>query len=165
MLKPPLNQLPKLAKDKHIENKKYFDKLKKKPPKNIDYVMQELHVAEFRRTDCLECANCCKTTGPLFTTADIERIAKHLRQKPQQFIDQYLRIDEENDYVLKSVPCAFLDSQNYCMIYDVRPKACREFPHTDRKKFQQIANLTLLNVAICPAAFNIVEEMKKRLPL
>jgi Fe-S-cluster containining protein len=88
-----------------------------------------------------------------------------LRQKPQQFIDQYLRIDEDKDYVLKSVPCAFLDSDNKCFIYDVRPKACREFPHTDRKKFNQITDLTLLNVAICPAAFNIVEKMKEKLPL
>lgn len=100
-----------------------------------------------------------------FTSADIERIAKHLRLKPQQFIEQYLRIDEDNDYVLQSVPCTFLDSDNKCFIYDVRPKACREFPHTDRKKFQQISNLTLKNVAICPAAYNIVEEMKKKLPL
>ncbi len=160
-----LKQLPRLAKDKHIETKKYFDKLKKRPPKNLDYTMQELHDAEFRKTDCLTCANCCKTTGPLFTIADIERIAKHFRQKPQQFIDQYLRIDEDNDYVLQQVPCTFLDSENYCIIYDVRPKACREFPHTNRKKFQQISNLTLQNVAICPAAYNIVEEMKKRLPL
>lgn len=127
--------------------------------------MQDLHDREFKKTDCLKCANCCKTTGPLFTIADVERISKHFRQKPQQFIDQYLRIDEENDYVLKSVPCTFLDAENYCMIYDVRPKACREFPHTDRKKFQQISNLTLQNVAICPAAYNIVEEMKKKMPL
>lgn len=160
-----LKQLPALAKDKHIENKKYFDKLRKKPPKNLDYVMQELHDKEFERTDCLACANCCKTTGPLFTSADIERISKHFRMKPQQFIDQYLRIDEDKDYVLQSVPCHFLDSENYCMIYDVRPKACREFPHTDRKKFQQISNLTLKNVEICPATYRIVEEMKKRMPL
>lgn len=165
MLKPSLNEIQKLAKDKHNETKKYFDKLKKKPPKNLDYVMQELHDAEFKRTDCLECANCCKTTGPLFTSADIERIAKYLRLKPQQFIEQYLRIDEDNDYVLQSVPCTFLDSDNKCFIYEVRPKACREFPHTDRKKFQQISNLTLKNVAICPVAYNIVEEMKKKLPL
>lgn len=158
-----LKQLPKLAKDKHNENKKFFAKLKKKAPKNMDYIMQELHEEEFERTDCLTCANCCKTTGPLFTNADIERIAKHFRLKPQQFIDQYLRIDEDNDYVLQEVPCTFLDNENYCMIYDVRPKACREFPHTDRKKFQQISNLTLKNVAICPAAYNIVEEMKKKI--
>lgn len=160
-----LKQLPQLAKDKHTENKKYFDKLRKKPPKNLDYVMQELHDAEFRRTDCLECANCCKTTGPLFTDADVERIAKHLKLKPQQFISQYLRIDEDNDYVLQEVPCTFLAADNYCLIYDVRPKACREFPHTDRKKFQQISNITLKNIPICPATYKIVEEMKKRLPL
>ena len=160
-----LEQLPQMAADKKTENKKFFAKLRKKPPKNLDYIMQELHEAEFERTDCLSCANCCKTTGPLFTNFDIERIAKSLRLKPQQFIDTYLRIDEENDYVLQEVPCAFLGPDNYCSIYDVRPKACREFPHTDRKKFQQISHLTIKNVAICPAAFNIVEEMKKRIPV
>lgn len=158
-----LQQLGGLAKDKHNENKKFFERLKKKTPKNLDYIMQDIHDREFKRTDCLTCANCCKTTGPLFTLADIERIAKHLRMKPQRFIESYLRIDEDNDYVLQSVPCTFLDSDNMCFIYDVRPKACREFPHTDRKKFQQIASLTMKNVAICPAAYNIVEEMKKRI--
>ncbi|MBB1140837.1 YkgJ family cysteine cluster protein [Myroides sp. WP-1] len=160
-----LQQLPKFAKDKHNENKKYFAKLQKKPPKDLDYQMQEIHNAVFKKIDCLSCANCCKTTGPLFTSADIERISKHLRLKPQQFIDQYLKIDEDNDYVLQQVPCTFLDAENYCMIYDVRPKACREYPHTDRKKFQQIANLTLENVAICPAAYEVVEQMKKKIVL
>ncbi len=158
-----INNLPKQAKDKHNENRKFFGKLKKKPPENLDYVMQELHEDEFEKTDCLTCANCCKTTGPLFTDKDIERISKYFKQKPQQFIKRYLRIDEDNDYVLQRVPCAFLGVDNYCSIYEVRPKACREFPHTDRKKFQQISNLTLKNVAICPAAFNIVEAMKKRI--
>jgi uncharacterized protein len=164
-LKPDLSEIKKLAKDKHNESKKYFDKLKKKTPKNLDYVMQELHDSEFKKTNCLQCANCCKTTGPLFTTADIERISKHLRVKPQQFIAQYLRIDEDQDYVLQTVPCAFLDQDNTCFIYEVRPKACREFPHTDRKKFQQITDITLKNIPICPAVYNIVEEMKKKLPL
>ena len=158
-----LKQLPLKAKEKHTENKKFFTKLKKKPPKNLDYIMQELHEEEFQRTDCLTCANCCKTTGPLFTNADVERISKHLKLKPQLFIERYLRLDEDNDYVLQQVPCTFLGSDNYCSIYDVRPKACREFPHTDRKKFHQIDQLTLKNMAICPAAFNIVEAMKKKL--
>ncbi len=153
------------AKKKQAENKKYFSKLKKKPPKHLDYIMNELHDEEFEKTDCLTCANCCKTTGPLFTTADIDRISKHFRLKPQQFIQQYLKIDEDNDYVLQQVPCAFLGDDNYCSIYEVRPKACREFPHTNRKKFNQITSLTLKNTAICPAAFNIVEAMKKSIKL
>ncbi len=158
-----INGLPQRAKDKNKEHKKFFQKLKKKPPRNLDLEMQELHEAEFRRTDCLNCANCCKTTGPLFTNKDIERISKHFRLKPQQFIKQYLRIDEDNDYVLQQLPCPFLGADNYCSIYDVRPKACAEFPHTNRKDFHKISNLTIKNVAICPAAMNIVEEMMKRI--
>ncbi len=158
-----IDQLPKLAKDKHNENKKFFAKLKKKPPKKLDETMQVLHDEEFERTDCLECANCCKTTGPLFTDRDVERIAKFFRMKPQKFEETYLRRDEDGDLVLQEVPCTFLGADNYCSIYEVRPKACREYPHTDRKKFQQISNLTLKNVAICPAAYNIVEKMKAML--
>ncbi len=137
-----INNLPKLTKDKHKENKTFFTKLKKKPPKQLDYIMQELHDKEFKRTDCLTCANCCKTTGPLFTDKDVDRVAKHFKMKTQQFVEQFLRVDEENDYVLQSVPCTFLGVDNYCSIYEVRPKACREFPHTDRKKFQPISKYT-----------------------
>jgi Fe-S-cluster containining protein len=125
--------------------------------------MEDAHAAEFKKTDCLTCANCCKTTGPLFTTADIERISKSFKQKPQQFIDQFLQIDEDKDYVLQAVPCVFLADDNSCNIYEIRPKACREFPHTDRKKFYQIADITLKNLPICPAAFNIVETIKKKM--
>ncbi|WP_029331663.1 YkgJ family cysteine cluster protein [Gillisia marina] len=160
-----LKDLPKKAKDKHNENKKFFAKLRKRPPKHLDFQMQELHEEEFKRTDCLTCANCCKTTGPLFTNKDIERIAKHFRQKPAQFIETYLRVDEDNDHVLQQVPCTFLGDDNYCSIYEVRPKACREYPHTDRKDFHKISNITLNNTAICPAAYNIVEEMKRRIKM
>ena len=157
-----INNLPKLAKDKYIENKAFFKKLKKKPPKQLDYIMQELHDTEFKKTDCLKCANCCKTTSPIFTDKDIERIAKHFKMKIYNFITQFLEIDEDDFYVLKSAPCTFLDPDNYCSIYDVRPKACQEYPHTNRKKFHQISDLTMENVTMCPAAFNIVEAMKKR---
>lgn len=158
-----LQSLPKLAAEKKKENLSFFKKLKKRVPKNLDQVMQGLHEDTFRQIDCLDCANCCKTTGPLFTNRDVERIAKLFKLKPKAFIEQYLRLDEDNDYVLQSVPCTFLGEDNRCSIYDHRPKACQEFPHTDRKKFYQISHLTLNNVGICPAAFKIVEAMKSRL--
>ena len=158
-----IKALPALAKDKENAHKKFFSLLKRKPPKHLDRIMAELHEREFEKTDCLACANCCKTSGPLFTEKDIVRIAKHLRMKPQAFTEQYLRIDEDRDWVLQELPCTFLGADNRCSIYEVRPKACREFPHTDRKKFQQITHLTLKNVAICPAAFNIVEDLRNAL--
>lgn len=158
-----LEKLPKLAREKQSENKKFFQKLKQKPPKNLDYQVQVFHDEAFEEINCLSCANCCKTTGPLFTNADIERISKHLKMKSQQFIQTYLRVDEDNDYVLQQLPCAFLDAQNYCLIYEVRPKACREYPHTDRKKIYQIANITIKNTNICPIAYRVVEQMKEKL--
>ena len=159
-----LKELPELAKEKHLESKKYFAKLKKRTPKNLDIVMQELHNNEFKNTDCLTCGNCCKTTSPIFTDRDIERISKHLKMKVVNFISQYLDRDADDYYVLKTAPCSFLDlNDNTCFIYDVRPKACKEYPHTNRRKFIQLTDLTLSNVEICPAAFNIVEALKKKI--
>lgn len=160
-----LQDLPQRAKDKHNENKKFFSKLNNKPPKHLDTLMVELHEAEFQRTDCLDCGNCCKTTAPWVTDKDVKRISKQLRMKELKFIEQYLEVGPDNEYSFKFVPCVFLGPDNACNIYDVRPKACQEYPHTDRKKFHKISKLTLENVAICPAAFNIIEEMKKRLPI
>ena len=161
-----LEELPKLARDVEKENRKYFSNLKRRTPKNLDIVVQELHEKEFEKTDCLTCGNCCKTTSPIFTEKDIQRISKHLRIKEAQFVDQYLDRDEDDFMVLKTAPCSFLDeSDNSCFIYDVRPKACAEYPHTNRKKFIQLADLTVTNTAICPVAFNIVERLKETLPM
>lgn len=160
-----LNELPKRAKDKHNENKKYFQKLRKKKPKQIDGIMQDIHDEVFEYIDCLSCANCCKTTGPLLKDKDIDRLAKFLKIKSGVFIDQYLRIDEDNDYVFKEMPCVFLAADNYCLVYEARPKACREYPHLDRKKIFQIGNLTVKNTEVCPAVFDGVELLKNKFPL
>lgn len=158
-----LQKYKNLALKKQKEHKKFLDSLKKKPPKNLDYITQESHDIVFNEINCLDCANCCKTTGPLYTEKDIERIAKHLRMKPSDFETKYLRIDEDNDKVLQNLPCFFLNEDNTCSIYDVRPKACRECPHTDRKKVYQINNLTIKNTIICPAAFTWLEILSKKI--
>ena len=158
-----LRTLSKEAKVKQKEHKTFFIKLRKKTPKKLDSVMEKLHKSEFEKTDCLQCANCCKTTSPIFTTKDIERISKSFRIKTRHFIDTYLILDADSDYVLKTSPCTFLAADNTCNIYDLRPKACREYPHTNRKNFEKISELTLKNVAICPATFNIVEALRAKL--
>ena len=81
--------------------------------------------------------------------------------KPSYFIEQYLHVDEDKDFVLNTAPCAFLGEDNYCTVYEHRPTACREYPHTDRKRFYQVLDITLRNTAVCPAAFEIVEKLKK----
>ncbi|MBX2946177.1 MAG: YkgJ family cysteine cluster protein [Cyclobacteriaceae bacterium] len=142
------------------ENRRLLTGLKKKDPRKVDEVFHQLHDEVFEEIDCLTCANCCKTTSPIFYQNDIERMAKALRMKPGDFIEKYLRIDEDKDYVLKSSPCPFLDGENYCKVYDDRPKACREYPHTNRKKMVQIMDLTYKNTLVCPAVLEMVERLK-----
>lgn len=152
-----------LALQKQKEHRKFLATLKKKAPKNLDKIVQEVHTEVFREIDCTKCANCCKILGPLFTESDISRIAKHFRMRLPVFEDMYLHVDEDNDKVFKSMPCPFLGEDNLCSIYDVRPKACREFPHTDRKKIYQINHLTIQNTLICPAVYLFVEKLQERL--
>jgi uncharacterized protein len=157
-----LERFGKASKKKSAGNKKFLASLKKKDPRRVDDLFHTLHDEVFEEIDCLTCANCCKTTSPIFYQMDIERIAKALRMKPGEFIEKYLRIDEDKDYVLKSSPCPFLDEDNYCKVYDDRPKACREYPHTNRKKMVQIMELTHKNTLVCPAALEIVERLKAK---
>jgi uncharacterized protein len=156
-----LNRFREQSKNKSAENKKFLQGLKKKDPRKVDDQFHSLHEEVFQEIDCLTCANCCKTTSPIFYQTDIERVAKSLRMKPGDFIEKYLRIDEDKDYVLKSAPCPFLDEDNYCRVYEDRPKACREYPHTDRKKMVQIMELTHKNTLVCPAVLEIVERLKR----
>jgi len=158
-----LEDLHKKAKKLRGEHKKFLDKLKRNPPKKLDDIMEDLHDKTFSEVDCLSCANCCKTTSPIITNLDIKRISKYLKIKPTQFEQEYLRIDEDQDFVYKGAPCPFLGDDNHCMIYDVRPKACAEYPHTNRKRFHQITRITLENAAICPATFKIVESLRDQL--
>ena len=147
------------SKSEFPSNKKLKDKLKKTKPRNLDAQFHQLHEQVFEEIDCLDCANCCKTTSPIFIQTDIDRLAKTFRMKSSQFIDEYLHRDEDGDYVLNSAPCPFLGSDNKCLVYEDRPKACREYPHTDRKNMYQIMDLTAQNTLICPAVASIVDKI------
>lgn len=156
-----LEHFREASKKNSVENKKFLLNLKKKNPRKVDDAFHQTHEEVFEEIDCLTCANCCKTTSPIFYQTDIDRVSKALRMKPGDFISKYLRVDEDQDYVLTSAPCPFLDSDNYCMVYEDRPKACREYPHTNRKKMVQIMELTHKNTLVCPAVLEIVERLKK----
>jgi uncharacterized protein len=144
------------SKNKAAETLKDLQRI---PKNQLDTVFHEAHERVFRHFDCLTCANCCKTTGPLFTKTDIERLARLFKLKINDFTDQYLKLDEDGDYVLKSVPCPFLMPDNKCFVYAERPMACREYPHTNRKNMQQILKLTVKNQEVCPAVDQILSQI------
>ena len=158
-----LTNLTLNAKKNKLEVNQFFKFLKRKKPSDLDYHMQEINDLVFRRIDCLQCANCCRSLGPRITKNDINRLSKSLRIKQNQFIETYLHIDEDGDYVFRSMPCPFLDTDNYCKVYDDRPQACREYPHLERRKFTQILEITNKNRSTCPAVYEAIEILQTRI--
>jgi Fe-S-cluster containining protein len=121
--------------------------------------LPDLHEEAFSKIDCLQCAACCKNYSPRFKTPDIKRISKHLKMKESVFIETYLRLDEEGDYVVKQTPCSFLGADNFCSIYEVRPSDCERFPYTDEDVMLKRPNLTLKNSTFCPAVYFVLEKL------
>lgn len=152
------------AQEQKTEIERVFSKLKKKKPKDLDAHFHKAHDKAFSKIDCLSCANCCKTTSPIFRDIDIKRISKRLKIGEAEFSRTYLKMDEDRDWVLQKAPCAFLGADHLCSIYEYRPQACKDYPHTDRKKIVQVLDLTLKNISICPAVAEVSTEVIKVYP-
>ena len=160
-MKPEYQKYLDIAISKKKENKKLLQKLKKQKPKELAQIINSLHDEAFSFIDCLACANCCKSISPRVLDNDIRRIAQSLKLKPSAVVDQYMYLDNEQDYVMNASPCPFLMTDNCCEIYPARPLACKGYPHTDENKMHQILELTLKNIFTCPAVAYIFEELKK----
>lgn len=145
------------------ENRAILNRLKSKKGKSLDQLADEAHDVVFKKIDCLDCAGCCTGIPPIVTKADTARIAKDFGMKPAEFEAQYLTVDEDGDTVMNATPCPFLLSDNKCMIYDIRPKACRQYPHTNYMDFSKNMRLHLPNAGVCPAVFYILREIEKRI--
>jgi len=122
-----------------------------------------LHEEAFKRVDCLSCAQCCKNYSPRFKTPDIKRISKLLKMKESVFIDTYLKIDDDGDYVVKSTPCPFLGADNFCSIYEDRPSDCRRFPYTDEDVIFKRPQLTIKNSSFCPITYFVLEKLREEM--
>ena len=81
--------------------------------------------------------------------------------KEGDFIETYLRLDDEGDYVANSKPCPFLGEDNYCGIYDNRPSDCVRFPYTDEDVIIKRPQLTIKNSSFCPIVYYVMEGLVK----
>lgn len=145
---------------KSSERQKVYRNYLNRVSKNEVLMKQaEIHEEAFAKIDCLACANCCKNYSPRFKTPDIKRLSKHLRMKESDFIQQYLRVDEDGDFVTKSSPCPFLGHDNHCSIYDARPSDCRRFPYTDEDVLIKRKEMTLKNSTFCPITYYVLERL------
>ena len=144
------------------DEKKFYQRIKSLPKGVIQAAFEEAHEEIFEEIDCLKCGRCCKSISPIFTQRDIERLAKSFKQKPGQFIDDHLERDEDGDFVVRESPCTFLGADNYCSVYDHRPNACQEYPHTNAKKMHVVMDLTKQNIQYCPAVAGILTKINER---
>lgn len=142
------------------ERKKLYRQYLNRADKNtVLKQLPRLHEEAFEKIDCLKCANCCKKYSPRFKTPDIKRISKHLKMKEGDFIETYLTLDTDGDYVVKSLPCPFLGADNYCTIYDVRPSDCHRFPYTDEDVIIKRQDITIKNSEFCPIVYYVLEGL------
>src|SRR6478672_115616 len=151
-----LHNWQKKSKDRQ---KLYKNMLARADKNSVLKALPDLHEEAFEKVNCLDCAACCRNYSPRFKTPDVKRISKHLGLKESVFIEQYLRVDEDGDFVVKSSPCPFLGADNACSIYDVRPSDCARFPYTDEDVIIRRQPLTLKNSSFCPITYYVLEGL------
>jgi Fe-S-cluster containining protein len=139
----------------------FLSRLEKNPPKELKKMTVEADRQVWKETDCLSCANCCKTMSPTYTPEDIKRIAIHLGMTTKAFKEKWLYKDKrDGDWMNVKQPCQFLNlTDNKCSIYEVRPADCSGFPHHDKKRMTDYVHVYKQNVEYCPATYKWVEKI------
>ncbi len=140
----------------------FLQKLDEIVPEDMPEIVAKADAEVWAHTDCLTCANCCKTMTPTYNSKDIQRISGHLGMSPKEFKAKWLHQDEDNgDWVNNEVPCQFLQPDNKCGIYEVRPLDCAEFPHHNKKPFDDYNDTFIGNITRCPATYELAMKLKK----
>jgi len=153
----------KVAKNKS-SFRRFLSKLENNPPRGLDLMAVTADMEMWKKTDCLSCANCCKTMSPTYTRGDMVRIAAHIGMTLTEFQKRYLRKDRDGDWVNKTQAGQFLDlGDNKCRIYEVRPRDCAGFPHHTKKKMVDYMHVFKQNIEFCPATYKVVEIIKEKL--
>ena len=159
----PINLRSFKQKIRHKKNsmRRFLSKLDRETPKGLDKKIAVVEKEVWVETDCLSCANCCKTMTPTFNKQDLKRISTHFDMTVEAFQNKFLKRERggERDWLNKVEPCQWLNlKDNKCSIYEVRPADCAGFPHLS-KKFKDFVHIHKQNVEYCPATYKLVVKM------
>ncbi len=149
-----LSQICKMEKKENL-GLRDFIKSGRLDQKEFATIVKE--VAE--KIDCTTCGNCCRVLKTTLSKEDIDRIARHLHMPVEDFIEEHITKNAEGVYEVKHVPCSFLQKDNTCQIYEVRPEECRGYPHLDKDVTTRCIQF-FANAEVCPIVFNALENAK-----
>lgn len=145
---------------------RFLKKLEEIVPEDFPPIVEEEDKKVWQKVDCTSCANCCKTMTPTYSKEDIRRIAAHFSMSIAAFKEKWLMQDSESkDWVNTSTPCQFLAADNRCSIYEIRPVDCAEFPHHQKRPFDDYTETYMSNIDRCPATNLLIENLKERVEL
>jgi Fe-S-cluster containining protein len=158
-----LKKFEEIAQSMRPELEGFLNKLDETVPRGLSRIVAEEDAKVWQEVDCTTCANCCKTMTPVFTRADIKRIATYLKMSPKAFYDKWLMKEEDSGNIVNVLqPCQFLIDDK-CSIYEVRPRDCAEFPHHNKKPFDLYNDTFIQNLHRCPATLNLINRLKNRI--
>jgi Fe-S-cluster containining protein len=95
---------------------------------------------------------------------DIDDLAQYLDMPAEQVIKEYTIQDPEDwETILRKTNdgCVFLDG-NLCMVYEARPRACREFPYLvgNQRSLGGRMSSVCKHASVCPIISNTLQAYK-----
>lgn len=162
-----LKKIEETARKKEDENWEFRSFLKgyHMETQEMDSLVHRLLEIVSREIDCKTCGNCCRAISPGLNHEDIKRFSRGLTLDAEDFKQQFLKKPDKSyseKLIFNKLPCPFLDG-NLCSHYELRPKACRSFPHLHKDEFVARLIGVVNNCDVCPIVFNVYEQLKDRL--
>jgi uncharacterized protein len=156
-----VNDWKQNAESRYKRNFNFLRSLKSKDEEPVDQAARKLHAEVFSIIDCTRCGNCCRTSNPVFTEQEIERIAQRLGMTGAELIEKhFVACEDEDGMQPKTQPCPLLGADTRCTVYEDRPASCAGFPYTDEEGFACRTYMHAANALGCPAVFYIIERMR-----
>jgi len=157
-----LVQIRRLAETERSENLRFrrFVKEHHYPPGLFRRIAREVE----QQIDCTACANCCREPRVNVSGQDIDALARYLDLPAEHVVKEYTTVDrQDHETILRQTEgaCVFLDG-NLCMVYEARPRACRDFPYvaSDERSLGGRMSSVCQHASICPIIYNTLESYK-----
>ncbi|MCK5850377.1 MAG: YkgJ family cysteine cluster protein [Kiritimatiellae bacterium] len=102
------------------------------PGRPGDFTMKDMK-GEERVFECRRCGNCCAVRGYVrLNDEDIDAISEYLGISVYDFTKSYTRLIRNRQQLTlierSDGACVFLQEDRTCLVNEVKPRQCRDFP-------------------------------------